>query len=174
MKKNVAATKSAEYWIKNLALTPHPEGGYFKETFAASESISTENLPGKYNGPRKIYTLIYFLLKSDQVSHFHRLKSDEIWNFYIGSPLTIHIIEPDGNYIQKKLGPDFERNESFQHLVKAGCWFGATVDEEASYSLVGCFVAPGFDYDDFELAKQEELSAKYPAHRSIIERLTHS
>jgi predicted cupin superfamily sugar epimerase len=172
MNKNVAATKSAEYWIKNLALTPHPEGGYYNETFAASEKISIENLPGKYSGPRKIYTMIYFLLESHQVSHLHRLKSDEIWSFYTGSPLTIHVIEPDGNYIQKKMGPDFEKNESFQHLVRAGCWFGATVNEEASYTLVGCFVAPGFDYDDFELAKQEELSAKYPAHRSIIERLT--
>ncbi|MBN2089223.1 cupin domain-containing protein [candidate division KSB1 bacterium] len=172
MKENVFYTKSAEYWIENLALISHPEGGYFRETFAASEKINTENLPGKYSGPRKIYTLIFYLLKSHQVSHFHRLKSDEIWNFYMGSPLTIHIIEPNGNYIQKKLGPDIEKKESFQLLVQAGCWFGATVDEEASYTLVGCFVAPGFDYEDFELAKREELIVKYPAHRSIIERLT--
>ena len=166
------ARNDADYWIEKLYLSPHPEGGYFNETFVASDIINTDNLPRDYEGPRKAYTSIYFLLRSGQISRLHRLKSDELWNYHSGSPVTIYIIDPDGNYREKKLGPDPENFESFQVIVEAGCWFGATVDERDSYSLVGCFVSPGFEFIDFELAERVELIKKYPEHSSIIQKLT--
>lgn len=162
----------ADYWIEKLSLASHPEGGYFKETYAAADIIKTDNLPRDYRGPRRAYTSIYFLLRSGQISRLHRLKSDELWNYHSGSPVTIYIIDPDGNYYEKKLGPDPDKEESFQVIIKAGSWFGATVDKSDSYSLIGCFVSPGFDYIDFELAKGEELIKKYPEHGPIIKQLT--
>lgn len=162
----------ADYWIQKLSLSPHPEGGYFKETFIASDIINTDNLQRNYKGPKKAYTAIYFLLRSSQVSRLHRLKSDELWNYHYGSPITIHIIDSNGNYCEKKLGPNPDNKESFQIIIKGGCWFGVTVDEKNSYSLTGCFVSPGFDYIDFELAKREKLIKKYPEHSSIIKKLT--
>jgi predicted cupin superfamily sugar epimerase len=163
---------TADYLIRKLDLTPHPEGGYFRETFAAADIIETDHLERDFNGSRKAYTSIYFLLKSDQVSHLHRLKSDELWNYHSGSPLTIHIIDKEGGYTQKKVGLHPDRDESFQQVVKAGCWFGATVDDEDSYALVGCVVSPGFEFEDFELGGREELIRRYPQHRSIIQKLT--
>ncbi len=164
--------KDADYWIEKLSLSPHPEGGYFNETFMATDVIPTDNLSRNYEGPRKAYTSIYFLLKSGQISHLHRLKSDELWNYHSGSPVTVHVIDLKGNYYAKKLGPDPDNQESFQVLIEAGVWFGAEVDDEDSYSLVGCFVSPGFEFIDFELAEREELIEKYPEHTSIIEKLT--
>ena len=164
--------KDADYWIQKLSLSQHPEGGYFKETFIASDIINTDNLQRNYKGPRKAYTTIYFLLRSNQISLLHRLKSDELLNYHFGSPLTIHIIDPNGNYCEKKLGLNPDNGESFHIIIKAGCWFGSTVDEKNSYSLIGCFVSPGFDYIDFELAEREELIKKYPEHSSIIKKLT--
>lgn len=163
---------NADYLIEKLELTPHPEGGYFRETFAASEHINTDNLKRDYSGPRRAYTSIYFLLKSDQISRLHRLKSDELWNYHAGSSLTIHVIDTHGGYVRKKLGPNLDQGESFQQIVKAGCWFGATVDEDDRYSLAGCYVSPGFDFNDFELARRSGLLEKYPEHSSIINKLT--
>ena len=162
----------AEVWIERLNLLEHPEGGYFQETYRAEDQLTVEGLPARYPGSRAASTGIYFLLKGNQGSHLHRIRSDEMWHFYAGSALTIHIITPDGDYQQLKLGPDFEAGQSFQRVVPAGCWFGASVDEPTSYALVGCTVAPGFDFEDFELADRKVLLAQFPAHRSIIERLT--
>ncbi|MBN1998807.1 cupin domain-containing protein [candidate division KSB1 bacterium] len=165
--------KNADYWIKNLCMSGHPEGGYFKETFRGADMIKTGHLKRGYSGPRHAYTVIYYLLKSGQISVLHRLKSDELWDFYAGGPLTIYGIDPQGRYFEKKLGPDPEKAESFLHLVPAGCWFGAAVDNKDTYTLVGCFVSPGFDYQDYELAEREKLLAEYPQHREMIEKMTH-
>lgn len=162
---------NAEYWIDKLDLTPHPEGGYFRETMISDDVIATDNLSRAYDGPRRAFTLIYYLLRGGQVSRLHRLKSDEIWNFYAGSTLAIHIITADGAYEQKKLGPDIENGESFQHIVKHGCWFGAGVEAPDSYALVGCFVSPGFDYADFEMGDKKRLLQTYPEHGAIIRKL---
>ncbi len=163
----------AEYWIKKLDLTAHPEGGYFRETFRGAGSIKTENLPRDYSGPRNTYSVIYFLLKSGQISHLHRLKSDEIWDFYAGSPVTLYGIDTQGKAFEKKLGANPGNGESLQHRVPAGCWFGAAVDHPDSFTLVGCFVAPGFDFQDFEMADRGVLLEKHPQHREMIVRLTH-
>lgn len=150
----------------------HPEGGYFKEVYRAPEVISPDCLPDKYTTSRNYSTSIYFLLRGDQVSKFHRLNSDEVWHFYTGSPLTLHLIDPKGKYEQLLVGPDFEKGYRFQQMVPADTWFGATVDDPDSFTLVGCTVAPGFDFEDFELAKQSELLAQYPDHSEIIKKLT--
>ena len=163
---------NADYWIRVLNLQSHPEGGYYNEVFAGRDMIEAQQLPGGFTGSRRAYTSIYFLLKSGQVSKLHRLKSDELWNFYAGSPVTIHVIHPDGTYESLKLGPDPEKGEMFQHCVQAGCWFGSTVDHPRSYGLTGCFVAPGFDFEDFELADTESLIREFPRHADFIRRLT--
>ncbi len=158
--------KPARHWIEKLFLVKHPEGGYYRETYRAAESIPQNGLPPRFSGLRAFSTAIYFLLPSGECSALHRIKSDEVWHFYAGNSLTIHVIDERGTYTQIKLGGD-----SFQAVVPAGCWFGATVDGPGSYALAGCTVAPGFDFADFELANRADLVALYPQHRAIIERL---
>jgi uncharacterized protein len=158
---------AASYWIEKLRLLKHPEGGYYREMYRSAESIPQQELPPRFGGARAFSTAIYFLLLGDEISAVHRIKSDEVWHFYAGSQLTIHVIDQDRAYTQIELGDD-----CFQAVVHAGCWFGATVDEPQSYALVGCTVAPGFDFADFEMANRADLFAHYPQHRAIIERLT--
>ena len=164
--------RTAAEWIVSLGLSPHPEGGFYRETYRAHEMIGADHLPAPFGGPRACSTAIYFLLPGDQVSAFHRIKSDEIWHFYAGSPLTLTLIHSDGRLETRALGPDPGRGEGFQALVPAGCWYGAAVDDPASYALVGGTVAPGFDFADFELADRAALLARYPQHRPTILRLT--
>jgi len=153
----------AEYWIKRLGLQPHPEGGYYTETYRAAQTLPDG---------RPVATGIYFLLEHDNFSALHRLSSDETWHFYTGDGLTVHLIEPGGAYRTLSLGPDPAQGQAFQGVVPARCWFGATVDAPGGYALVGCTVAPAFDFADFELAEREALSRLYPQHRALIERLT--
>ena len=160
------------HWIKRLGLARHPEGGYFREIYRSDELIGKDSLPHRYEGSRSFCTSIYFLLEWDEFSHLHRLKSDELWHFYTGSPLTIHIIDQTGDYSLVRLGNDIGKGEVFQTAIRASTWFGATVDNPTSYSLIGCTVAPGFDFADFELANQERLLDLYPKHTLIIKRLT--
>ncbi len=164
--------KSAQYWIDKLNLLPHPEGGYYSETYRAQLTIPREALPPQFTGPRLVSTAIYFLLQGQNFSTFHRLRSDELWHFYSGSPITVHVIEPDGSYSEIKLGNDPEAGEVLQAVVKAGCWFASRVKDGASFALVGCTVAPGFDFADFELATRSEFVRAYPAHQRLIEELT--
>ena len=165
-------SRSAGDWIKALVLQRHPEGGYYRETYRSDDQISAEALPDRFSGPRSVSTAIAFLLPGDEISALHRIKSDEVWHHYAGSALTVHVIDPDGSYRGLSLGNDLHAGESLQAVVPAGRWFGATVDDEASYALVGCTVSPGFDFDDFELGVRTDLIERYPQHRSIIERLT--
>lgn len=166
--------QDSRFWIDRLHLKPHPEGGLYNEVFAGPDILNPAGLPEKYPGPRKAYTSIYFLLKSGQISRLHRLRSDELWHFYTGSALTVHVIDADGACVPLKLGADPEKGETFQARVRAGCWFGATVDQPNSFSLVGCVVAPGFEFEDFELGDRADLIRMFPQHRKLIERLTES
>ena len=166
--------RTADYWIEALRLIAHAEGGYYRETYRASERIPAEALPGRYRGDRALSTAILFLLRSGQCSAFHRIRSDELWHFHAGSPLTVHVIASDGHYRLQHLGQDPERGQRVQSLVPAGHWFGATVDEPDSFSLVGCTVAPGFEFADFELADRQMLLAVCPEQRAVIEMLTPS
>lgn len=164
-------SETAQDWIDRLHLQPHPEGGYFRETYRAPLILPRSALTA-HGGDRTVSTAIYFLLAGDEFSAFHRIRSDELWHFYAGSTLIVHVITPDGDYQQLLLGSDAENGESFQAVVAAGCWFGSSLRHPNTYALVACTVAPGFDFADFEMAKREELIAHYPQHLDIIQRLT--
>lgn len=163
---------SAAYWINKLGLVKHPEGGYFIQTYKTNEIIPLNGLPDRFTGARVFSTAIYYLLPGEEFSAFHRIKSDEVWHYYTGSSLTLHIIDLNGEYSRIVIGGNAEEEQVFQAVVKAGCWFGATVDDTEGYTLVGCTVAPGFESADFELAKRDHLDALYPQHRQIIDKLT--
>ena len=165
--------KDATYWIEKLDLQRHSEGGYFKETYRSNEIISKETLPTRFAGDRVFSTCIYYLLDEKDFSAFHAIKQDEIWHFYDGSSLSIHIIDQKGTYSNAKLGRDFENGESFQTVVKAGSWFAAAVNNEEAYSLVGCTVAPGFEFSDFKMPVRKKLVDLYPEHKEIIDKFTH-
>lgn len=158
-------TTSIDYWIKNLHLEPHPEGGYFTETTKSEQTLA---LP---QGTRALYTSIIFLLTSENPSHFHRLKSDETWLYHAGKPLTVHCIFPDGHYEDIKIGPNIEKGETLSFTVPHDTIFGSSVD--TGFSIVSCIVAPGFDYQDFELFTQQDLLSDYPQHSQIIEKLAY-
>jgi predicted cupin superfamily sugar epimerase len=162
--------KNAEYWIKNLGLIPHPEGGYYKSTYD-SNSIFSDSDMVDIGKKRKLYTSIYFLLRSEDISHFHRLKSDELWYYHGGSSLTVHVIDERGEYSELKLGLNIEQGEEPQVLVPKNSIFGSSVMEEGTFSLVGCMVSPGFDFEDFELFDQEELLKEFPQHEKIIRKM---
>lgn len=164
---------SIEHLIKSLELQPHPEGGYFKETYRSQGKIGSESLEASYDSPRNYSTCIYFLLTSDSFSAFHRIKQDEIWHFYKGSSLRLHMISPQGVHTEHLIGSDLEKGEVPQFVVPGGYWFAAQVTDTDSYSLVGCTVSPGFDFNDFELIPRDELIVMYPEHVQIITRLTH-
>jgi len=159
---------TAQYWIKKLNLQKHPEGGYFSEVYRSEEEIKKEHLPARYSGSRNYSTSIYFLLTSDEFSAFHRIKSDETWHFYSGQSVTIHMINEKGNYSSVKLGTNPESEEVFQFTIPHSTWFAASVEETDSYALVGCTVAPGFHFDDFELGDREELLKMFPEHEKVI------
>jgi predicted cupin superfamily sugar epimerase len=164
--------KKAEYYINKLGLEKHPEGGWFKEVYRSSEEVAKEHLPERFSGSRHHSTSIYFLLTSDTFSAFHRIKSDELWHFYDGSSVTIYMIDKAGNFSEISLGKDIENGELLQYAVPHGVWFGAKVNKPDTFTLVGCTVAPGFHFDDFELAERIYLLEKFPKHRERIEKLT--
>ena len=163
--------KDADYWIKRLNLSPYQGGGYFRETYRAEETIPRGALPNRFSGPRALSTLIYYLLRTGQQTNFHRLRADEMWHFYTGSALTLHLIT-GGQYSKVWLGPDFDRGEVFHTVLRAGWWFGATVDDPGAYALVGCTVVPGFHPDDYELGDRLTLLQLYPEYGAIIRKLT--
>jgi predicted cupin superfamily sugar epimerase len=162
--------EDSAYWIRKLGLEPHPEGGYYRQTYRAD--LVLEGLPRQFSGPRAASTAIYFLLEGENFSAFHRLRSDEVWHFYLGATVTVQVIEADGRYVQVQLGSDPEAGEVLQAVVKAGCWFASQIKDGGAFALVGCTVAPGFDFDDFELAERDRLVELYPQHRNIITKLT--
>lgn len=163
---------SAEQWIRRLGLQKHPEGGYFKETYRAAESLATSSLPGRYGSDRALSTSIYFLITAGEPSHFHRVASDELWHFHTGSPLTLHVIDPAGHYRAEHLGVNADAESAPQVAIPHGHWFGATVDQSDGFSLVGCTVAPGFDFADFELADRNILLNLCPEQKTLIYSLT--
>lgn len=157
--------------IDRLGLLPHPEGGYYRETYRSS-GASKVVLPNAEVASRNHSTAIYFLLTRGNFSAFHRIASDEVWHFYQGDPILIHCLEPNGDYNRLELGNDVVGEQQPQQIVPAGTWFASEVMAGGEFGLVGCTVAPGFDFADFELANAEELTKEYPDHAELIARLT--
>jgi hypothetical protein len=153
---------SVQGLIKTFDLREHPEGGYFRESYRSAGVIPAQALPSRYKGERNFSTAIYFLLPSGTVSRMHRIASDEVWHFYLGGPLELLQISPEGLMEMVLLGQDVEAGQKVQHTVPAGYWFGARAAEGSAYSFVGCTVAPGFDFADFELAGVEGMSDRFP------------
>lgn len=167
---NKASKLNLDTLIKSLQLSPHPEGGYYTEVYR-SEGIIEVDEDGFPDG-RHYSTSIYYLLGSNDQSQFHRIKSDEVWHHYEGSPITIHLISQSGSYRKLLLGKDLEKGQKPQQIVPSGYWFGVTVDDQESYTLCGCTVSPGFDFDDFEMADRADLLEQFPEHEEIIKELT--
>jgi hypothetical protein len=165
---------TAEELIKRLDLTRHPEGGWYRETYRSAEFVAGSALPTRFVGPRSFCTSIYFLLEKNDISALHCIKSDEIWHFYTGAPLTVHALTSQGEHLELKLGHDYAAGDSFQTVIAAGCWFGAEVSGPGEYSLVGCTVAPGFDFADFQIGNRNDLQQEYPRFNEIINRLTYN
>ena len=164
-------TATVQELIKRLELVRHPEGGWFRETYRSSETVPARALPERFGGDRPFSTAIYYLLESGDISVLHRIKSDEVWHFYAGSALQIHCLWPDGSYQELRLGTNPAAGEQFQVVVPAGCWFGAELAPEG-FALVGCTVAPGFVFADFEMAQAGHLCDRYPQHAELIMRMT--
>jgi hypothetical protein len=160
--------------VSKLNLLPHPEGGWYKETYSATETIALESGSNAFPAGRNFSTAIYFLLEGVNFSAFHRIKSDELWHFYTGSALHVYVIHENGTLEIIKMGSDLEKGEVFQATVKAGCWFASQCADANGFSLVGCTVSPGFDFQDFEMAKRAELKEEYPTHSATITALTRS
>lgn len=148
-------------------LSPHPEGGYYKETYRSPLMHPQHSLPAAFSGPRHSATAIYFLLVKETFSAFHRIQSDECWHFYQGAPVDIHVLHVNGQYELIRLGNNWANGEQFQAMVPAGAWFASSTTGD--YSMVGCTVSPGFDFEDFELATASQLSATYPKHQALIQ-----
>ena len=157
--------------IQQYNLEPHPEGGWYKQSYKSKEQIAATALPERFSGDRAFSTAIYFLLEQGDFSAFHRIKSDECWHFYSGDPLLIYIIDQDGELKIISVGNDFKEGQSFQYVVPANCWFASRPAPGSEYCFVGCTVSPGFEFEDFELANLTGLSAIYPKHKKIIEQL---
>jgi predicted cupin superfamily sugar epimerase len=152
--------------VASLALAPHPEGGFFRETYRAHETFTPDSIAA----PRSVSTAILYLLGEADKSRFHRIKSDELWHYHLGGALRLTQLLAGGNISETIIGPDLAAGQKLQHAVPAGAWFGA--EPLAGYCLVGCTVAPGFDFADFELGKRNALVKEYPLAREAIVRLT--
>jgi predicted cupin superfamily sugar epimerase len=163
---------NATQLIDHFSLTPHPEGGYYKETYRSSEEIHEECLPLRFDGERFFSTGILFLLRGLDFSAFHRIKSDEMWHFYDGTSLNIYVIDPQGNFELITLGKNFHYGETYQAVVRAGYWFAAEPADPEGFCFVGCSVAPGFDFRDLDIGKRESLISEFPQHAAIIKKLS--
>jgi uncharacterized protein len=155
--------------IERFGLQPHPEGGYFRETFRGVDKVVREASPGEQ---RSASTAIYYMLCDGAHSAWHRIRSDEVWHFYAGEPLDVHVIDSAGNLLTHRLGNALTHDDAvFQAVVPAGQWFAAELRNPATFALVGCTVAPGFEFSEFELADVAALAKAYPQHAVVIERL---
>jgi predicted cupin superfamily sugar epimerase len=164
---------SAKQIIEALGMQPHrEEGGYFVEPYRSEEFIPRTALPERYPSKRAFGTAIFYLLTPDTCSALHRLASDEIFHFYLGDPVTMLQLHPDGSSEVITLGQDVLRGEKLQVVVPWGAWQGSFLNEGGEFALLGCTMAPGFEYADYEHASREALLQEYPDQRELIIRLT--
>jgi len=159
---------TAEDIISTLDLQPHPEGGYYRETYRAELTLPTDALPDSYTGPRNACTGIYYLLTSGTFSAMHRVRSDELFHFYLGDPVDLLELSPDGQGRIVTLGSNPLAGQQPQFLVPAGAWQGTRLQLGGEFALMGCTVSPGFAFDDFDLATRTDLQAHWPAWADAI------
>jgi predicted cupin superfamily sugar epimerase len=158
--------------VERFRLTPHPEGGYFREVYRSSMNFEHPGIPQDRDATRAAGTLIYFLLSGKDFSAFHRVRySDEIWHLYAGGPLEIFVIDAAGRLERRQLTTDLSQGEPTT-MIPAGTWQSARLAAGADWALGGCTVAPGFDYDDFEMPAAAELLEHFPDHEAAIRMLT--
>ena len=157
-----------EQLISHFKLEQHPEGGFYREVYKASLEVAAPW------GRRPAATNIYFLLTASSFSAFHRIKADEGWHYFEGDPILIHSISPSGTYQSTELGPNSADGSMprYQAMVPGGSWFASECKGPVGYTLVGCTVAPGFHFADFELADGSKLIQQFPTHETLIRRLT--
>jgi len=164
---------NAEQVIEKLGLEPLGiEGGYYRETYRAEEMVDTDALPERYVMPKNMSTAIYYMLTQDKFSALHRLPSDEVFHFYLGDPVALLLLNPDGTSEVVKLGNDLFNDQHVQYVVPAGTWQGAILIGEGKWALMGTTVAPGFEFGDFEPADRKKLMEQFPYHSKFIMKLT--
>jgi hypothetical protein len=164
--------RTIEELIETLRLEKHPEGGWYREIYRSPERIAPHCLSGRHEGERCLCTHIFFLLRGNDISRFHRLQSEELWHHYQGSPLTLHTLTPQHGHTPLSLGPHTHPGAAPCVVIPAQTWFAAHCDDPDSYTLVGCTVFPGFEFSDFELARRNALVEQYPSYRALIDRFT--
>jgi predicted cupin superfamily sugar epimerase len=169
--------------IDRFQLVPHPEGGHYREThrdpqrvYRTSDSVAQSAEIA--DGSRAASTCIYYMLCDGAYSAWHRIRSDEVWHFYTGDPIDVHVIDSNGQLVTHRLGNALaDEGASFQVVVPSGCWFAAQCPvqpdgaDTAGFSFVGCTVAPGFEFHEFELADVDALEVQFPSHASLLRRL---
>ncbi len=153
--------------IALLGLAPHPEGGFFRESFRAAASVAAPFAPVS----RAASTAIYFLLRAGEFSALHSVLSDEVWHHYLGATLELHTVDRAGMHQRVELGPKLQHGECPQWVVPAGTLQAARVIGDG-FALCGCTVAPGFDFADFNMPSRSELTLRYPALTDLIESFT--
>ena len=164
--------EKAQAWIDRLGLVEHPEGGFFRETYRADERIPKSVLPARYRFDHSFSTAIYYLLAGADFSSFHRIASEEIWHFHDGSALRVHLLDANRGYRSHLVGIDLEQGAVPQLVIPRDTWMAAEVEDKTSYGFVGCTVAPGFDFADFEMASAPKLVDQFPEREELIRRLT--
>ncbi len=165
---------TAQELIKKLGLKPHEEGGYFAESWRAPERLAVNALPPRYSGARSLSTAIYYLITPESFSRLHRLRSDELFHFYLGDPVKFLLLEPEGASGAGRtvtMGPDVTAGHSLQLVVRRGTWQGARLARGGRFALLGTTMAPGFDNDDCEEADASALAGRYPARAALIREL---
>lgn len=168
--------------IERFGLSPHPEGGYYRETHRDSSRVVRVETPGTDAGgsvtTRSASTCIYYMLCDGAYSAWHRIRSDEVWHFYAGDPIDVHVLGAAGQLLTHRLGDALARDDAaFQVVVPAGCWFAAECPaptdgaEPNGFAFVGCTVAPGFEFSEFELGDIATLMRLCPSESALIRRL---
>ncbi len=159
--------------IDNLNMKPlEIEGGYYVETYRSEDRIEAKALPERYSKSKSISTAIYYLLTPNTKSNLHRLPTDEIYHFYLGDPVQMLLLYPDGRNRSLFLGSDIHVGQLLQAVVPGGVWQGAFLLGEGEFALMGTTVSPGFDFEDYEHGDRDSLISQYPQHEQLIKRLT--
>lgn|SRR5512133_2367626 len=163
---------SADDIKKQLGLVAHPEGGFYVQTYKSQDRLPKDSVDKRYAGARAAGTAIYYLLEPGTFSEMHRLKSDEIFHFYLGDPVEMLQLWPDGSSRRVVLGSDLKGGQNLQVVVPKDVWQGSHLVEGGRLALLGCTVAPGFEFEDYASGSRESLIRQYPREQELIAKLT--